>query len=224
VAIEGVTTSTPADAGNTAYVGNNVMNKPFNPRGRGEHPIDTSADDALILQSPLTRGTRVQIHQSGGVGPSTPARAGNTQCGGEPVIGHNLNPRSRGEHTPANRPKLDPFPQPPLARGTHIHPKLRDWYSPSTPARAGNTPPTRSAPPTLSFNPRASGEHVLTSLMSGHLQPQPPLARGTRTGLPRRREPLTSTPARAGNTTGRVHVAPAHQSTHAEAWNIFTPA
>ena len=70
--------SIPAHAGSTWDFLRNWCSTTFNPRSRGAHRLCCSANGAVNLQSPLTRGALTTIRLSPACEPSIPAHAGST--------------------------------------------------------------------------------------------------------------------------------------------------
>ena len=88
----------------------------------------------------------------------------------------------------------------PLARGTHQIVGIARGQARFIPARAGNTPPSRSAWPRGTVHPRSRGEHEPGDLDVQVVAGSSPLARGTRGRLYRDGARVRFIPARAGNT------------------------
>ena len=170
------------------------------PRSRGEHLRGADLGSECSGSSPLARGTRIGEMPGRASNRLIPARAGNTF--GLPTLGRaNLaHPRSRGEHPPIKNIFTGAVGSSPLARGTPCANFVISQLERLIPARAGNTPKSRSFTITVTAHPRSRGEHfVFTEPKSGALGSSP-LARGTL--LHYRKEPPSCRliPARAGNT------------------------
>ena len=129
-----------------------------------------------------------------------PARAGNTFSGVYHASCLPVHPRSRGEHrVSAVQPRAKAGSSP-LARGTLGDDPDLGLHDRFIPARAGNTPTPRSAPPRRTVHPRSRGEHGGGSRGGRQVIGSSPLARGTRQRLELRQQHLRFIPARAGNT------------------------
>ena len=190
----------PARAGNTCRPRTWCTSSPVHPRSRGEHSPDGEARLRAAGSSPLARGTLALRPHEADPARFIPARAGNTGSPWSRPSPRPVHPRSRGEHASrsANPPAM--YGSSPLARGTHITRPGRSLPRRFIPARAGNTPRTRSSSPTAPVHPRSRGEHAClrqhTTERQGHPRSRgehsrtaawmsttcgsSPLARGTR--------------------------------------------
>ena len=91
----------PARAGNTVSVGAvNTLSR-AHPRSRGEHGAYGAVNLLLLGSSPLARGTRDEVTESGHPFGLIPARAGNTHSDTSFLLLSWAHPRSRGEHLPS---------------------------------------------------------------------------------------------------------------------------
>ena len=203
----------PARAGNTGRGRLTSNRTPVHPRSRGEHPVATNCTRPSSGSSPLARGTRRQAGSRRCWRRFIPARAGNTRHRHQIRDAAAVHPRSRGEHAPCTRAKVSHFGSSPLARGTarpDVRGILRTRF---IPARAGNTQsnPNDVLPPTV--HPRSRGEHLFHASAASALAGSSPLARGTHSETPPRRETHRFIPARAGNTS-RASPTPRTRTVH----------
>ena len=88
----------PARAGNTGSRCKSDRDTAVHPRSRGEHAGSMRWDAVKAGSSPLARGTHRGVSRMYAVNRFIPARAGNTDGLGSPVMAAAVHPRSRGEH------------------------------------------------------------------------------------------------------------------------------
>ena len=193
----------PARAGNTYSEMVQPICFPVHPRSRGEHRERTGDSPMADGSSPLARGTRRWPGRSLHIERFIPARAGNTARGQEIPPWLTVHPRSRGEHQPvaAGGPQFDGSS--PLARGTPACCGGRTAIRRFIPARAGNTPTTRTRSGSRTVHPRSRGEHEAGASASRSATGSSPLARGTHAARADLAHRGRFIPARAGNTGGR---------------------
>ena len=115
-------------------------------------------------------------------------------------VGLSAHPRTGGEHSGRLARPLASRGSPPHGRGTPrgCAPPRRPRGL--TPARAGNTRPSRWTSITLSAHPRTGGEHAMTTVKTATQMGSPPHGRGTPRAAGPRHSGDRLTPARAGNT------------------------
>ena len=109
-------------------------------------------------------------------------------------------PRSRGEHSPAERSLAQQCGSPPLARGTLFTIAILGFSNRLTPARAGNTATDNVGAGANPAHPRSRGEHHCQQGAQLAFCGSPPLARGTHHKNDGASIEERLTPARAGNT------------------------
>ena len=191
--------SSPLARGTPGHCGQRGAGHRFIPARAGNTIGHATSYASLSGSSPLARGTRNAPSYRAGIERFIPARAGNT-AGRTPRAWRGpVHPRSRGEHGERLDRRSSPCGSSPLARGTQrrgLHAACRRRF---IPARAGNTRPAPSVPPSN----RGSS----------------PLARGTLMAHWPDRVPWRFIPARAGNTSSRGLIArrcPVHPRSRGE--------
>ena len=110
----------PARAGNTRVVCATDWAIAVHPRSRGEHEVEGDTQHHGVGSSPLARGTRGRGRHATPWRRFIPARAGNTDTAQTIPNITAVHPRSRGEHSPAPRPRRPDVGSSPLARGTRV--------------------------------------------------------------------------------------------------------
>ena len=191
---------TPAGAGNTRCSPCKSTANQAHPRGCGEHASVWCQDKLDLGSPPRVRGTHRQRRRHPADRGLTPAGAGNTGSRTRPEISLGAHPRGCGEHIERGGLPEAFMGSPPRVRGT---PRLCRAVCPParlTPAGAGNTPRSKSAPWTGWAHPRGCGEHQNPPSPPGTSRGSPPRVRGTRAARLRRDRRHRLTPAGAGNT------------------------
>ena len=190
----------PARAGNTGAHRNLACPVPVHPRSRGEHLEYVAGPLPYHGSSPLARGThhRPEVRLDGVR--FIPARAGNTRSRRGARSPSPVHPRSRGEHTEAQRDSRDESGSSPLARGTLVDRAGRQPPLRFIPARAGNTRRRGRIAGSAAVHPRSRGEHLRRECLGAGGAGSSPLARGTPDGMEAGGFRHRFIPARAGNT------------------------
>ncbi len=133
--------SIPAHAGKTVSSHGRSRAIWVDPRSRGED--HARADERPMLQgrSPLTRGRLGRPIEEVSLARSIPAHAGKTMRRARRCLGHEVDPRSRGEDCRTRPTRPPSVGRSPLTRGRPGHQRVRGEVEGSIPAHAGKTPP-----------------------------------------------------------------------------------
>ena len=195
----------PARAGNTMTFSMRCAPSGAHPRSRGEHMTETTLKLTEAGSSPLARGTRALRCSFGGLSGLIPARAGNTLVRTLFTRRSWAHPRSRGEHGTGCSAPSSVEGSSPLARGTRHLRRLRLRHIRLIPARAGNTCSCTRGRNGSWAHPRSRGEHNNDQAIITKLAGSSPLARGTLIPGGYALPGGGLIPARAGNTSPRLH-------------------
>ena len=190
----------PARAGNTRGPETGRRKCPVHPRSRGEHLEESEITIGVNGSSPLARGTRSALAHNADHCRFIPARAGNTSTTRRRIMSTTVHPRSRGEHHSRGWSRRARTGSSPLARGTRRRDDRLGQPHRFIPARAGNTPRSRSGSPAHPVHPRSRGEHTGPERSSPSSTGSSPLARGTLVTNAPSIAACRFIPARAGNT------------------------
>src|SRR6266511_2192055 len=199
----GVPGTTPAYAGNAVGAEAAEHRLGDHPRVRGERRDPCFVPASLDGPPPRTRGTRPGRRCSRTRHGTTPAYAGNAPAG-QPRSGRSRDhPRVRGERASRSVHGMVWSGPPPRTRGTQGEPQLEVGGGGTTPAYAGNA----FRPPSASCgswdHPRVRGERLSFEDGDPRSLGPPPRTRGTRVRGGSWGSGLGTTPAYAGNATGR---------------------
>ena len=192
----------PACAGNTRTRGTSAVDRPDQPRVRGEHHNREIATATDTGSAPRARGTRQRREGVPGDRRISPACAGNTPRSPTRCSTGTDQPRVRGEHPCGGMFGSSTYGSAPRARGTLCRmqaARLRRWISP---ACAGNTSPTSARSGPRTDQPRVRGEHAKHALADDVATGSAPRARGTPAASSAGDNTLRISPACAGNTFG----------------------
>ncbi len=191
----------PARAGNTIASTLQMLGIPVQPRACGEHDRVALVIGKGNGSAPRVRGThRFRIKLTSELRFS-PARAGNTNKAVFAASPRSVQPRACGEHGPLR------FPGPPVAgsaprvRGTRRALALEAPDRRFSPARAGNTKTGMVVLLMFSVQPRACGEHSISTPNVRDSNGSAPRVRGTPPPRGRHAKKARFSPARAGNTS-----------------------
>ena len=149
----------PARAGSTNPPPPGRRRDSAHPRASGEHATASASAVLRFGSSPRERGARVRCRDRLDGPGLIPARAGSTaECvaGGTGPTAH---PRASGEHLDGTRRRVPGDGSSPRERGAPAARSASTSTLRLIPARAGSTPPSRSAAMLRPAHPRASGEH-----------------------------------------------------------------
>ena len=151
--------------------------------------------------SPLARGLPPSRRPPTVRGRIIPARAGFTPSSPSCRPARWDHPRSRGVYPTRPPQPPEPLGSSPLARGLPVHLDAKDAGGGIIPARAGFTPPRRSAGPSAGDHPRSRGVYLVRTPRPQLEMGSSPLARGllSRVAIPT--VPRWIIPARAGFTS-----------------------
>ncbi len=186
----------PAHAGNTSDAPAPVTSISVQPRACGEHPELGECLVVTVGSAPRMRGTRALFVRDLRRDRFSPAHAGNTLFAERDQRVNSVQPRACGEHGHSSTTHQRTSGSAPRMRGTHRVGAAESDGRRFSPAHAGNTPPSASAAPIGSVQPRACGEHALTGREAATDLGSAPRMRGTH--------------AIAANSPGRRRFSPAH--------------
>ena len=194
-------TSTPACAGQTRRGRGRSRGGGLYPRVRGANLDGVLRGGGGEPLPPRARGKLSATMILFMTGTSTPACAGQTRLVRvKSRLVPPLPPRARGKPSPRTGPRPRTPPLPPRARGKRRVPGRPGHSLTSTPACAGQTPPTRRHPTHRPLYPRVRGANQTKMVASTSPSPLPPRARGKLSAVSLEVVPAASTPACAGQT------------------------
>ena len=174
------------------------------PRMRGEDKSTIAHARLPNGSPPHARGRHKQSFQGDGDVRLTPACAGKTLTSTGRNWKPTAHPRMRGEDVSRPSPSRFTFGSPPHARG-RLRPRQRRMaLDRLTPACAGKTPGTNTAPPANPAHPRMRGEDGGIAVFGSGIDGSPPHARGRHGSLRRLVLRPRLTPACAGKTISLV--------------------
>ena len=158
--------SPPLARGNPGGVRRGRVSPAVHPRSRGEIVAPSMRWRWPWGSPPLARGNRPASGARRCLRRFTPARAGKSRAYRRRRSKGSVHPRSRGEIQTARGVRLARGGSPPLARGNHRRPHLRQRSRRFTPARAGKSTPIAASSTRPTVHPRSRGEIRLQLLLA----------------------------------------------------------
>ena len=191
----------PAHAGKTWGIMSTSGRSPAHPRSRGENCDGAFLAESCGGSSPLTRGKRRDLRDSGATARLIPAHAGKTGLQGQDVRSVKAHPRSRGENSRRTRTLSRRSGSSPLTRGKRVAFGQEGGSARLIPAHAGKTPPHSVRTGARPAHPRSRGENPSISPSASFWTGSSPLTRGKRRIDALMIDKQGLIPAHAGKTT-----------------------
>ena len=174
------------------------------PRSRGENCDGAFLAESCGGSSPLTRGKRRDLRDSGATARLIPAHAGKTGLQGQDVRSVKAHPRSRGENSRRTRTLSRRSGSSPLTRGKRVAFGQEGGSARLIPAHAGKTPPHSVRTGARPAHPRSRGENPSISPSASFWTGSSPLTRGKRRIDALMIDKQGLIPAHAGKTTAQL--------------------
>ena len=190
----------PACAGNTSRDAACPVERPDQPRVRGEHLVVGKEIIPIRGSAPRARGTQPAAVPARVLRRISPACAGNTLAMDHWPAAHADQPRVRGEHGGSSSPGCHAVGSAPRARGTLGEAALDGEGHRISPACAGNTDRKASRGNPRTDQPRVRGEHEAQDDAHDGDAGSAPRARGTPETIAAVLGMSRISPACAGNT------------------------